>query len=132
MRLSPVSRSQVTRAWMSAFIVRVADGAPGAKVLITNLVNAVQPFIRYEVGDAVTMATEPCGCGSRLPRVARIEGRTADVFWIRDATGYRRVLSIAFTHAFEYLREVREWQAIQVERDRVRVLLELLPGSTLV
>lgn len=36
-----------------------------------------------------------------------------------------------FQHALEYLREVREWQAVQEWRNRIRVRLELLPGATL-
>ena len=45
----------------------VPDGEKGAKVLVTNLANYVQPIIRYEIGDIITMATEPCDCGSNLP-----------------------------------------------------------------
>ncbi len=109
----------------------VPAGTPGTRVLVTNLANTTQPIIRYEIGDVVTMADAPCGCGSRLPRVARIEGRDADIFWIRDGSKYRRVITMVFTHAFEYLRQVREWQAIQTDRNRVQVRLELLPNTTL-
>ena len=109
----------------------VPDGTPGRKVLITNLANQLQPFIRYEVGDVVTMATEPCRCGSRLPRVAHIEGRTADAFWVWDGTRYHQLISSIFKNAFDYTREVREWQAVQTQRNRVRVRLELLPGASL-
>jgi phenylacetate-coenzyme A ligase PaaK-like adenylate-forming protein len=109
----------------------VPDGTPGQKVLITNLANGVQPFIRYEVGDVVTMADTPCRCGSRLPRIARVEGRAADVFWVGTGSRSRRMINLVFGHAFEYLRDVREWQAIQVDRDRVLVRLEPLPGAEL-
>jgi phenylacetate-CoA ligase len=109
----------------------VPPGQAGQKVLLTNLANTVQPFIRYEVGDRVVMAASPCRCGSRLPRVARVDGRAADFFWVRSGAGYRPLLTYPFQHAFEYLREVREWQAVQEGRNRVRVRLELLPGATL-
>lgn len=109
----------------------VPAGTPGQKVLITNLANQVQPFIRYEVGDVVTMAETPCQCGSRLPRVARIEGRAADVFWVGEGPRHRRMINLVFAHAFEYLRDVREWQAIQWDRCHVRVRLEPLPGAVL-
>ncbi|WP_406693505.1 phenylacetate--CoA ligase family protein [Singulisphaera sp. Ch08] len=108
----------------------VPDGRPGQKVLITNLANGVQPFIRYEVGDVVTMADTPCHCGSRLPRIARIEGRAADVFWVGEGSRHRRMINLVFAHAFEYLRDVREWQAIQRDRHRVVVRLEPLRGAT--
>ncbi|GIW87164.1 MAG: adenylyltransferase [Isosphaeraceae bacterium] len=109
----------------------VPPGQPGRKVLITNLANRVQPIIRYEVGDIVTMATEPCRCGSRLPRVLKIEGRAADTFYIKDGDSYRQLINSVFKNAFDYTREVREWQAIQVERNKVVIKLELLPGHTL-
>src|SRR5262249_973812 len=38
----------------------VPDGVAGSKVLVTNLYNLVQPLIRYEVGDVVTMSAAPC------------------------------------------------------------------------
>ena len=41
----------------------VPPGEAGTRVLLTNLVNRVQPFIRYELGDRVVMADRPCGCG---------------------------------------------------------------------
>lgn len=107
----------------------VPPGTLGRKVLLTNLANGVQPFIRYELGDRIALADGPCACGSRLPRIARVEGRSADVFWIRDGAGYRPVQGEVFKHAFDFAREVREWQAVQEGRNRVRVRLELLPGA---
>lgn len=109
----------------------VPDGTPGARVLITNLANTVQPIIRYEIGDVVTMATTPCRCGNRLPRVERIEGRTADVFWIWDGAQYRRLINALFKNGFDYLHDVREWQAVQEGRNAIRVRLEPVPGTRL-
>jgi phenylacetate-coenzyme A ligase PaaK-like adenylate-forming protein len=109
----------------------VPPGTAGKKVLITNLANRVQPIIRYEIGDLVTMAKESCRCGSKLPRVERIEGRSADTFWIRDGSQYRQLINSVFKNAFDYTREVREWQAIQTARNAVTLKVELLPGMTL-
>jgi phenylacetate-coenzyme A ligase PaaK-like adenylate-forming protein len=109
----------------------VPDGHPGQKVLLTHLANFVQPFIRYEVGDRVVMATGPCGCGNRLPRIERVDGRAADFFWVRVESGYRPLLAYPFQHALEYLRGVREWQAVQRGRNRFLLSLELLPGAAL-
>ena len=108
----------------------VPPGQLGHKVLMTNLANTVQPFIRYEIGDRIAMATEPCGCGNRMPRIEKIVGRAADFFWIHTATGFRPLTAYPFQHAFDYRREVREWQAEQVERNRIVVRLEPIPGAT--
>lgn len=109
----------------------VPAGHLGHKVLLTNLANTVQPFIRYEIGDRIVMATEACGCGNRMPRIEKIVGRAADFFWVRTPAGFRPLTAYPFQHAFDYLREVREWQAEQVERNSILVRLEPIPGATL-
>ena len=108
----------------------VPPGQPGSKVLVTNLANKLQPIIRYEVGDVVTMADRPCRCGSRLPWIERIDGRASDVFWIGEKRE-QMVASLVFKHGVEYLHEIRDWQAVQHQRDQVEIRLELLPGVTL-
>lgn len=109
----------------------VPPGQPGAKVLITNLANAVQPFIRYEVGDRAVLASEPCRCGNRLPRLARIEGRAADIFWLHLPCGVRPLPNIAFKNALDNIHELREWQAVQQGPSDILVRLEPLPGREL-
>lgn len=109
----------------------VPAGELGHHVLLTNLANRVQPLIRYELGDQLIMATEPCHCGSQLPRIERILGRAGDVFRIR-VDGEIKVLSAyPFQHAFDFLRDVREWQAIHCGENRIDVRFELLPEGTL-
>lgn len=107
----------------------VPPGQLGHKVLLTNLANTVQPFIRYEIGDRLVMATEPCACGNRMPRIEKIVGRAADFFWVATSTGFRPLTAYPFQHAFDYRREVREWQAEQVERNSIVVRLEPIPGA---
>jgi phenylacetate-CoA ligase len=109
----------------------VPAGQPGQKVLVTNLANFVQPCIRYEVGDRLTMATAPCRCGSRLPRIDRIEGRSADIFWIGEGSRAQYINAPILQVAADSLSEVREWQAVQKERNRIEIRLELLPHASL-
>jgi phenylacetate-CoA ligase len=107
----------------------VPPGELGCKVLVTNLANRVQPCIRYEIGDRVAMATGPCCCGSRLPRIARLEGRAAELFWTRDGDRYGFVSGPLLQVVADSLGDVREWQAVQQERNRIEVRLQLLPGT---
>src|SRR5204862_3103063 len=65
----------------------------------------------------------------RLPRVERIDGRTADYFWVRAGAGYRQLLSFVFKTAFERVPTVREWQVVQEDRNRLQVRVELQPGA---
>jgi phenylacetate-coenzyme A ligase PaaK-like adenylate-forming protein len=107
----------------------VPPGQLGQKVLVTNLANTVQPFIRYEVGDQVMMAIEPCDCGSRLPRIDHVKGRAAETFWIFDGTRHQLVSGVMFHSAADSLHHIREWQAVQTGRNRITVRLELLPQA---
>ena len=53
----------------------VLRGEPSHTVLMTNLANRVQPLIRYDQGDSVTLRPDACPCGSPLPAI-RVVGRT--------------------------------------------------------
>lgn len=104
----------------------VPAGTLSAKALMTNLANTIQPFIRYEIADRIVMANSDCGCGNRLPRIERVEGRSADFFWVRVGDDYRPLLAYPFQHALEFVRNIREWQAVQQDRNRILVRLERL------
>lgn len=57
----------------------VAPGTPGAKVLVTNLVNRTQPLIRFELTDLVTVSPDPCPCGRPFPVLSSVDGRSDDI-----------------------------------------------------
>ena len=73
----------------------VPAGKQGAKVLVTNLANHAQPLIRYEIGDIVTMAAEPCNCGSNLPLVESVEEREQAVSHFARAAAWSEARSRA-------------------------------------
>ena len=56
----------------------VPRGQPSYTVLLTNLANLVQPLIRYDLGDQVTLHSQRCECGSALPTL-EVAGRRDDV-----------------------------------------------------
>ncbi len=108
----------------------VPNGEQGAKVLVTNLANYVQPIIRYEVGDVITMATKSCECGSNLPLIDHVEGRDSDVFYIQTENGVRSIQPTIFDLAVDRILDAREHQFIQEDNTRFRILIEPLPGKT--
>lgn len=57
----------------------VAPGVPGHKVLITNLINHLQPLIRYELSDSVTLATGPNPTGRPFRRLSAVDGRSHEI-----------------------------------------------------
>ena len=48
------------------------------RLLVTDLLNYGQPFIRYDTGDCVTLAQQTCSCGRWFPLIDQIVGRFAN------------------------------------------------------
>jgi len=110
----------------------VPDGTPGAKVLLTNLTNHVQPIIRYEIDDVITITSEPCPCGNPLPRVKSIAGRSNDQFWVVNINNETLEMSnFIFKDAFLLLFDLAEYQVTQIGINSFKILVEVVPGSSL-
>ena len=82
-------------------------------MLLTNLANRVQPLIRYDLGDSVTVLERPCECGSAFPAI-RVEGRCDDVV-VRARKDRRTVklLPLALTTVLEDEAGVYRFQLMQ-------------------
>ncbi len=106
----------------------VPAGEPGAKVLVTNLYNRVQPVIRYEVGDVVTVSPTPCPCGSPFPLVQAVGGRTKERFWIEDGDGKREIPYYLFLAGLHHCTELAEHQVLQTGPRRFVVRVAPRPG----
>ena len=100
----------------------VPAGEPGARLLVTNLHNRVQPIIRLAVADVMTLHPEPCACGRSLMRAASIDGRRDDVLALPARGG--GTVSVLPAHFAVVTRDraVREFQVRQ-EPGGVRVLV---------
>ncbi|HEY5254127.1 MAG TPA: hypothetical protein VIJ53_05725 [Acidobacteriaceae bacterium] len=59
------------------------DG-PAYRLLITDLLNYGQPFIRYDTGDCVTLGSQQCACGRPFPLVSKILGRVCEGIILPD------------------------------------------------
>ena len=91
----------------------VAAGQPGARLLVTNLYNRVQPLLRLEVTDLVTLDPDPCPCGRTLVRVRAIHGRSEDVLSLpAHAGGQVAVHPLQFA-LLTRDPQVREFQVVQ-------------------
>jgi phenylacetate-coenzyme A ligase PaaK-like adenylate-forming protein len=99
-------------------------GTPSHTVLLTNLINRVQPLIRYDLGDSVVAKARPCKCGSPLPAI-RVEGRRDDVLALRAADGrIVRLPPMALTTVVEEAANVHRFQIVQTAPDRLALRLE--------
>ena len=67
--------------------VEVPPGQPGAKVLLTNLINYAQPLIRYELTDSVVESPLPNPAGRPWRCLLSVDGRTADILYFPGPDG---------------------------------------------
>ncbi|MBC7457152.1 MAG: hypothetical protein H7235_02655 [Bdellovibrionaceae bacterium] len=67
----PYGRLHINEDWCVVEAVdeegnEVAIGTPSEKIYLTNLINRVQPVIRYEISDSIVKLGRDCQCGSKL------------------------------------------------------------------
>jgi phenylacetate-CoA ligase len=100
-----------------------APTPPGVEgdIVVTGLTNRAMPLIRYRIGDrAVLAADEVCPCGRAGPRLARVTGRTVDMFLTETgvyvAGGY-------FVQLLAYRPWVGPFQIRQTAPDEVEYLV---------
>jgi len=99
-------------------------GEPSHTVLLTNLANRLQPIIRYDLGDSVTIGVDPCRCGNKLP-VIRVEGRRDDVLALDTADGSTvRLSPLALTTVVEDALPSQRFQLVQNAPAEIAVRLD--------
>lgn len=108
----------------------VPDGREGSRVLLTNLYNHVQPFIRYEIDDRVTMSAAPCRCGSPLPHIRSVEGRSGDLLWIEVNGEVRELSYYIFLAALHQVLEIAEHQVLQTGMNEFTLRAAPIRGKT--
>ena len=79
------------------------------KVLITNLSNYIQPFIRYELTDRVIVHNEKCKCGKNSCWL-EVEGRTDDILEFENEI---LIAPMSFYKILEEIKEIDRFQLIQ-------------------
>lgn len=101
-------------------------GVRSDKVLLTNLFNFTQPFIRYEVTDRVVMHDEPCACGNRSPWLT-LEGRTDDVISFTEAGKKIQIPPLAVYAVLKEVHELRRFQLVSYKDNKAE--LRLIPAD---
>lgn len=102
----------------------VQPGQPSHTVLITNLINRIQPIIRYNLGDRITVRPDACPCGSPFPAI-RVDGRTDEVLHLRAENGQVvPVLPLAIWAVIKETPGVLRFQVIQVGPAALSIRLE--------
>jgi phenylacetate-CoA ligase len=103
----------------------VPPGERSHTVLLTNLANFVQPIIRYDLGDSVTILAEPCPCGSPFPAI-RVEGRRDDVLLLEAEDGTQvALLPLALSTVLEEEGHLSQFQLIQTGPTSLSLRLDI-------
>jgi phenylacetate-coenzyme A ligase PaaK-like adenylate-forming protein len=106
----------------------VPPGIPSHSTLLTNLANRVQPIIRYDLGDSVTMLPARCPCGSTLPTI-RPEGRRDEILYLESPDGgMKPILPLVLATVVEETAGILGYQVIRAGARRLRVRLDEAPG----
>jgi phenylacetate-CoA ligase len=100
----------------------VPAGQPGARLLVTNLYNLVQPLLRLEVTDVVTLDPDPCRCGRPLVRASAIHGRSDDVLSLPGRHGGRVAVHPLHFALLTRDPQVGEFQVVQ-DGPALRILI---------
>ncbi len=102
----------------------VPPDTASASVLLTNLANHVQPLVRYELGDSVTLVSKPCACGRPFP-VIRVDGRRDEILRLHDARGREvPLMPMALCTAVEEGSGEHRFQVVQTGPRALRVRVE--------
>jgi phenylacetate-CoA ligase len=100
--------------------------APGqtGSILVTDLLNAAMPLLRYRIGDLGAWAAGDCPCGRGLPRLERVAGRVTDFLVGCDG----RLVSGVFLATYVVAQRPSLGQ-VQIHQDRAgAVLYRIKPG----
>ena len=97
----------------------VGYGVLSDKVLITNLANYIQPFIRYELNDRIIVHNEKCKCGKNSCWL-EIEGRTDDILKFSNGV---LIAPMSFYKILEEIKGVTRFQLIQKSPKKLELRL---------
>ncbi|MEM6796537.1 MAG: hypothetical protein AAF725_21375 [Acidobacteriota bacterium] len=107
------------------------DGRPAkpgemGEVVVTQLDNHAMPLIRYATSDTAVPAPEDllCDCGRELPLIEGVRGRVPDTVFAPDGSA---LVVHFFTILFEYLPNIRHFQIVQRQPNRLIARIVRLP-----
>ena len=103
----------------------VPAGQPSSSVLLTNLANHVQPLVRYDLGDQVSLHSERCSCGSPLP-VLKVQGRRDEPLVMAGHKGQSvTLLPLALSTVLEDNAGVFDFYLLQIDACTLELHLPL-------
>jgi len=90
------------------------------ELVVTNLVGAAFPIIRYRTGDIVTLSKAPCGCGRSLSSVKISGGRAVEFVVTKDG---KWVVGYSFIYIARSVKGIVKFQVLQEKMGEIRIRL---------
>lgn len=107
----------------------VPDGVQSDKILLTNLFNYTQPFIRYEVTDRVVMYHEPCACGNPAPWLT-LEGRIDDIVIFVEEEKEIKIAPLAIYATLKEIHEIQRFQVVAHKDNKLELRITPVCGHS--
>ncbi|WP_144662955.1 phenylacetate--CoA ligase family protein [Paenarthrobacter nicotinovorans] len=107
----------------------VPPGQQSHTVLLSNLANRVQPVLRYDLGDSVTMQPTPCPCGDPMPAI-RVQGRTAELLTFPGSgPGQITITPLSVGTLLDEVTGLARGQVVQTGPESLSLRLQASPGA---
>ncbi len=96
-------------------------------LIVTNLDNHSQPFIRYKNGDIGEIDSSPCSCGSSAPRITSLHGRANENIILKDGSSVNGIFfanlldQVGFINSNKMLR----FQVVQNKQGEIEFRVEI-------
>lgn len=122
--------------WEDHFILEIVDPLSGqplpdgesGELILTTLCREAMPLLRYRTRDITAVIPGDCPCGRRHRRLARITGRTDDMFIVRGVNVYPQQIE----RVLMAVPDVGSNYVIRLEdRDSLTIEAELAEGNLL-
>jgi phenylacetate-CoA ligase len=108
----------------------VDAGNPG-HMLLTTLHNYVQPLIRYQLHDEISIDANGCTCGRNTTVVNNFSGRSEEFLWFTFPDGKREYLHPLQIVEF-FIPGVDMFQIIQTEKNHLHMLIVAKSNAELI
>ncbi len=105
----------------------VSPGTWADHVLVTNLLNQVQPLLRYRIDDRICVDPTPCPCGAPFLRL-QLEGRSDDVLYLQDGVVFQAHPPIPWETALLGTPGLRQFALVHEEQNHLRWLVVVDDG----
>ncbi len=99
--------------------------AENGKMYLTSLYNFVQPLIRYEITDNLTLQEAVQDGRYPFQRAAGLLGRNEDILWFEDGAGHQEFLHPLAIEGF-CIEGLKDYQFSQVSQDAFEMEAEIV------